>query len=119
MVPGQSNSRKLINSGGQNKMSEYKILTDEEALEYAKKQGWDMFSLNPANLERRIDVSAFSCPACQSKNVEIEPIQMCPTEVKDKYSNSVHSMKCQECHLKTTLWNIAIANNYFVRSILK
>lgn len=46
-----------------------------------------MFSLNPANLERRIDVSAFSCPACQSKNVEIEPIQMCPTEVKDKYSN--------------------------------
>lgn len=99
-------------------MNNYKILTDEEALEYAKKQGWNMFSLNPADLEKRIDVSAFSCPACQSKHVEIEPIQMCPTEVKNKYSNSVHKMECLECHLSTTLWNIAIANNYFVRSIL-
>ena len=92
-------------------MSDYKILTDEEALDYAKKQGWTMFKLNPADLERRIDVSAFSCPACQSKHVEIEPIQ-------NKYSNSVHKMECLECHLSTTLWNIAIANNYFVRSIL-
>lgn len=88
-----------------------KILSDSEALEEALKFGKTNFSLNPENHTLRVDAKDIMCPIYGEKELEITPISIL---IRANSSNTTHRAECKKCGCVTTLWNIAIANHYYL-----
>lgn len=87
------------------------ILTDEEALEVARKTGVKNFSTEMSNDQKvRVKVSSLCCPVCQSKDLRINPIKIRRVEE----GNDTHSMYCRSCEVSTTLWGVGLADHYVV-----
>lgn len=92
-----------------NKEASRKILTDAEALEEAFKFGKE-FSLNPNKCKIRIDAKDVICPLCGKKGLQIDPLPV----IRVNSSNTNHRAECEDCDSVITLWNVAIANNYYL-----
>ena len=94
-----------------NKEAYRKILSDAEALEEAFKFGKE-FSLNPDKCKIRIDAKDVICPVCGKKGLKIAPISVLLKTMSR--SNTNHRAECEDCDSVITLWNVAVANNYYL-----
>lgn len=105
------NNRNFSFFGEKMKENWQRILTDSEALEEALKFGKNDFSLNPENHKIRIDPKNILCPICGEKELKIPPVSIL---IKANSSNTTHRAECNKCESVITLWNIALANHYYL-----